>query len=48
MLRELIPGGDHTIAIGQVTGLGLGRGEPLLWYAGRYHDWPGNGAARSS
>ena len=36
-LRELIPGGDHTIAIGNVIGLGLGDGEPLLWYAGAYH-----------
>ena len=36
-LRELIPGGDHTIAIGTVIGLGLGAGEPLLWYAGQYH-----------
>ena len=37
-LRELIAGGDHTIAIGEVMALGLGEGEPLLWYAGRYHD----------
>jgi flavin reductase (DIM6/NTAB) family NADH-FMN oxidoreductase RutF len=36
-LRELIAGGDHTIAIGEVVELGLGAGEPLLWYAGRYH-----------
>jgi flavin reductase (DIM6/NTAB) family NADH-FMN oxidoreductase RutF len=36
-LRELMPGGDHTIAIGQVIGMGLGGGEPLLWYGGRYH-----------
>jgi flavin reductase (DIM6/NTAB) family NADH-FMN oxidoreductase RutF len=36
-LQELIPGGDHTIAIGQVLSLGLGDGEPLLWYAGAYH-----------
>ncbi len=36
-LRELIAGGDHTIAIGEVTALGLGDGEPLLWYGGRYH-----------
>jgi flavin reductase (DIM6/NTAB) family NADH-FMN oxidoreductase RutF len=36
-LRELIAGGDHTIAIGQVVGLGLGQGEPLLWYGGQYH-----------
>jgi flavin reductase (DIM6/NTAB) family NADH-FMN oxidoreductase RutF len=36
-LRELAPGGDHTIAIGTVVSLGLGDGEPLLWYAGGYH-----------
>jgi flavin reductase (DIM6/NTAB) family NADH-FMN oxidoreductase RutF len=36
-LRELIAGGDHTIAIGEVTAMGLGSGEPLLWYGGRYH-----------
>ena len=36
-LRELIAGGDHTIAIGEVLALGLGRGEPLLWYTGRYY-----------
>jgi 3-hydroxy-9,10-secoandrosta-1,3,5(10)-triene-9,17-dione monooxygenase reductase component len=36
-LRELIAGGDHTIAIGQVATLELGSGNPLLWYAGRYH-----------
>jgi len=39
-LRELIAGGDHTVAIGEVVGLGLGGGEPLLWYAGRYHSLP--------
>ena len=39
-LQELIAGGDHTIAIGRVTALGLGEGEPLLWYAGRYHALP--------
>ena len=38
-LRELIAGGDHTIGIGEVVALGLGEGEPLLWYAGRYHDF---------
>jgi len=36
-LQELIAGGDHTIAIGRVIHLGLGGGEPLLWYGGRYH-----------
>jgi flavin reductase (DIM6/NTAB) family NADH-FMN oxidoreductase RutF len=39
-LQELIPGGDHTIAIGSVLGLGLGDGQPLLWYAGAYHTLP--------
>jgi flavin reductase (DIM6/NTAB) family NADH-FMN oxidoreductase RutF len=37
---ELIPGGDHTITIGEVVSMGLGGGEPLVWYAGRYHSWP--------
>jgi flavin reductase (DIM6/NTAB) family NADH-FMN oxidoreductase RutF len=35
-LRELIPGGDHTIAIGKVTATGLGEGQPLLWFQGQY------------
>jgi flavin reductase (DIM6/NTAB) family NADH-FMN oxidoreductase RutF len=39
-LRELIAGGDHTIAIGEVVSLGLGAGQPLLWYSGRYHPMP--------
>jgi flavin reductase (DIM6/NTAB) family NADH-FMN oxidoreductase RutF len=39
-LRELIAGGDHTIGIGEVVALGLGEGEPLLWYAGTYRSWP--------
>ena len=39
-LRELIAGGDHTIAIGEVIAMGLGEGEPLLWYSGRYHAVP--------
>jgi flavin reductase (DIM6/NTAB) family NADH-FMN oxidoreductase RutF len=40
-LRDLIAGGDHTIAIGEVVSMGLGDGEPLLWYSGRYHPFPG-------
>jgi len=36
-LDDLIAGGDHTIAIGRVIALGLGDGQPLLWYSGRYH-----------
>ena len=39
-LRELIAGGDHTIAIGEVVALGLGDGTPLLWFEGRYHALP--------
>jgi flavin reductase (DIM6/NTAB) family NADH-FMN oxidoreductase RutF len=39
-LRELIAGGDHTIAIGEVVSMGLGEGEPLLWFEGAYHPWP--------
>lgn len=42
-LQELIAGGDHTIAIGRVTALGLGSGDPLLWYSGRYHAFPPTG-----
>jgi 3-hydroxy-9,10-secoandrosta-1,3,5(10)-triene-9,17-dione monooxygenase reductase component len=40
-LQDLIAGGDHTIAIGKVTALGLGDGEPLLWYSGQYHPFRG-------
>jgi flavin reductase (DIM6/NTAB) family NADH-FMN oxidoreductase RutF len=39
-LRELIAGGDHTIAIGEAVAMGLGKGEPLLWFEGAYHPWP--------
>jgi flavin reductase (DIM6/NTAB) family NADH-FMN oxidoreductase RutF len=39
-LREQIAGGDHTIVIGEVIEMGLGDGEPLLWYEGRYHSLP--------
>jgi len=39
-LEELIAGGDHTIAIGRVLDLGLGDGQPLLWYSGQYHALP--------
>ena len=35
-LRELLAGGDHTIAIGEIVAMGLGHGDPLLWYGGRY------------
>jgi 3-hydroxy-9,10-secoandrosta-1,3,5(10)-triene-9,17-dione monooxygenase reductase component len=36
-LRELHPGGDHTIGIGTVTDMGQDAGgQPLVWYEGRY------------
>jgi flavin reductase (DIM6/NTAB) family NADH-FMN oxidoreductase RutF len=36
-LRELHPGGDHTIGIGEVTDMAYDeRGTPLVWYGGRY------------
>lgn len=38
-VRELIPGGDHTIGIGAVTAAELGTGEPLVWWRGRYGDF---------
>ncbi|MBV9002726.1 MAG: flavin reductase family protein [Solirubrobacterales bacterium] len=38
-VRELIAGGDHTVAIGEVVAMGLGEGDPLLWYGGQYHDF---------
>ena len=37
-LRDLIAGGDHTIAIGEVAAVDLGEGDPLVWYGGQYHD----------
>ena len=38
-LRELLPGGDHTIGIGAVRQMGTGPradARPLLWYQGAY------------
>jgi 3-hydroxy-9,10-secoandrosta-1,3,5(10)-triene-9,17-dione monooxygenase reductase component len=40
-LRELVPGGDHTIGIGEVRAAELGVGEPLVWYAGAYGGFRG-------
>jgi flavin reductase (DIM6/NTAB) family NADH-FMN oxidoreductase RutF len=38
-LRDLIAGGDHTIAIGEVVSIDLGEGDPLVWFGHRYHDF---------
>jgi 3-hydroxy-9,10-secoandrosta-1,3,5(10)-triene-9,17-dione monooxygenase reductase component len=35
-LRELYPGGDHEIAVGDVLALGGEGGDPLIFYAGAY------------
>lgn len=36
-LRELLPGGDHTIGVGAVTAMHAEEeGEPLVFYRGRY------------
>jgi flavin reductase (DIM6/NTAB) family NADH-FMN oxidoreductase RutF len=35
-LRELSPGGDHLVGIGEVVDLWTGEGEPLLFYRGDY------------
>ena len=40
-LRDLVPGGDHTIGIGAVRAAETGVGEPLAWYAGRYGRFAG-------
>jgi 3-hydroxy-9,10-secoandrosta-1,3,5(10)-triene-9,17-dione monooxygenase reductase component len=35
-LRELVPAGDHEIALGEVVAMGYGEGDPLVYYRGRY------------
>jgi flavin reductase (DIM6/NTAB) family NADH-FMN oxidoreductase RutF len=35
-LRELIPAGDHEIAIGEVVAMDLADGDPLVWFRGGY------------
>ncbi|HET6449382.1 MAG TPA: flavin reductase family protein [Conexibacter sp.] len=35
-VRELIPAGDHEIAIGEAIAMDLADGDPLLWYRGAY------------
>ena len=37
-LRELLPGGDHTIGIGEVVAIGhdAASDNPLVWYRGHY------------
>jgi 3-hydroxy-9,10-secoandrosta-1,3,5(10)-triene-9,17-dione monooxygenase reductase component len=35
-VREMLPGGDHTIGIGAVVAMGHEEGDPLVWYRGAY------------
>ncbi|HEX2086507.1 MAG TPA: flavin reductase family protein [Solirubrobacteraceae bacterium] len=43
-LRQLVPGGDHTIGIGAVEQLGHDPdGEPLVFFRGRYSAAPASG-----
>jgi len=35
-VRELLPGGDHLIGVGEVTSLWRQDGEPLVFYRGAY------------
>jgi len=35
-VRELLPGGDHTIATGAVRTMHLRGGDPLVWFRGAY------------
>jgi flavin reductase (DIM6/NTAB) family NADH-FMN oxidoreductase RutF len=35
-VRELVPAGDHEIAIGAVVAMDITDGDPLLWYRGAY------------
>jgi flavin reductase (DIM6/NTAB) family NADH-FMN oxidoreductase RutF len=35
-VRELIPAGDHEIAIGEVVAMDLAEGDPLVWFRGGY------------
>jgi flavin reductase (DIM6/NTAB) family NADH-FMN oxidoreductase RutF len=45
-LRELLPGGDHTIGIGAVTHADAREGEPLVFFRGAYTSVQDRGAAR--
>jgi flavin reductase (DIM6/NTAB) family NADH-FMN oxidoreductase RutF len=47
-LRELLPGGDHTIGIGAVTHAHAREGEPLVWYRGAYTSLQDHAGARRS
>ena len=39
-VRQLVPAGDHQIAVGEVIAMDIAGGEPLLWYQGAYRTRP--------
>ncbi|MGB2712521.1 MAG: flavin reductase family protein [Conexibacter sp.] len=41
---QLVPAGDHEIAIGRVVAMDLTEGDPLLWYRGAYRGLGGQSA----
>lgn len=46
-LREVLPGGDHTIGVGAVTAMDAdASGEPLVFFRGQYVDLKGSGTSR--
>jgi 3-hydroxy-9,10-secoandrosta-1,3,5(10)-triene-9,17-dione monooxygenase reductase component len=38
-LRDLHPGGDHEIAVGEITAAGAAGGDPLVFYRGAYRSF---------
>jgi flavin reductase (DIM6/NTAB) family NADH-FMN oxidoreductase RutF len=37
-LHSVLPGGDHSIFIGEVINVEIGEGAPLLYYRRGYHE----------
>lgn len=35
-VRDILPGGDHTIFVGEVVRVSIGEGEPLVYYRSAY------------
>lgn len=40
-LRDQLPGGDHTIFVGEVVALSVGEGQPLVYFRSGYHELGG-------
>jgi 3-hydroxy-9,10-secoandrosta-1,3,5(10)-triene-9,17-dione monooxygenase reductase component len=46
-VRDLLPGGDHLVGVGEVTSLWRREGEPLVFYRGAYWSLSGREQAPS-